>query len=305
MLTCSTNKDSNNPHSVTLSFTIHVTDVTSTRPTKIGSHLVQESNAREYGNIDMNVTDTASPTFTIGKDSAAVRAYNIHTYLRDANGKPIGAVARFKNSIEKTKFGQGLQDIASNYQEFVDFIYGRNIVLPADAAYAQFSSGNPSFAEGTKAYDVLNEKGLLGEDAVYGKGRAKRPFSKISGGSYTDNYDEYPYNAVVVSIEKYSANNEAVASPIDSIIDKISATFNIPAADLTADDNNAFNVSPKEKLRAAFEKTRNSKLAFVAFQAAVGTASSAVRKAAYNQGKYNVFPTEYTAIGVNPLQYTE
>ena len=301
MLTCSTNKDSNNPHSVTLSFTIHVTEVTSTRPTKIGSHLVQETNAREYGDIDMNVTDVASPTFTIGKDSQTLRSRNIASYLKDRDSKPIGAVARFKNSI----VGEGLQDLAAGYQEFIDFIYGRNIVLPADAAYAQFSSGNPSFAEGTEAYNILNEKKLLGETAVYGKGRAKRPFNQITAGSYTDNYDEYPYRSVVAELSKESATEETVSSPIDSIIKKISAEFNIPVSNLTAESDNAFNVSSKEKIRAAYHKTLASKAAFAAFQIGTGVLSNTVRKAAYDQGKYKVFPTEYTAIGFNALQYTE
>ena len=301
MVTCSTNKDSNNPHVVTLTFTVHVTDVYSTRPSRIGSDKVQEEASDAYGYIDMNATDVGStiPTITIGKDSQAIRSANIEAYLKDQEFVP-GAVSRFINGT-KNKF----ETVSKTYQQFVDFIYGRNIVLPADAAYAQFSSGNPTFAEGTEAYNVLQQKGLLGETAVYGKTRGVPP--KVTAkNSYTDNYDEYPLQGVLRSVSKGTETSTPANSVTDEVIRELSRSFNIPEDELRADEDGVlFSGTPQEKIREAREQAIKSRVAFGAFQIGISAANSEVRKQQYKKGKYKVFPNEVFAAGVVGLQYTK
>ena len=302
MITCSTNKDSNNPHVVTLTFTVHVTDIFSTRPAKIGSHEIQEGAADAYGYVDMNPTDIGKnlPTFVIGKDSQAIRKYNQKAYLSQANTP--GSVSRLLNKIPYgNEIADGISAASAEYQEFVDFIYGRNIVLPVDAAYAQFSSGNPSFAEGTEAFDTLQNQLISGSPAIY-REKGEEPHSPRITGSYTDNTDEYPYKGVIGTIEVTEENS--TTSLTQTLIKEISKAFNVEESYLTAGHDGSLYSDPVEKIREAREKAVNSKGAFAAFQISVATLSSAVRSSNYKKGKYKVFPNEVFSSGLLGLQYT-
>ena len=311
MITCNTNKDSNNPHVVSLSFTVHVVSIVSTRPTMIGSHKIQEGLAQAYGNVDLNAIDVGDvPTITIGKDSQALRDYNMSKYLEEVAGPEgafAGTVHRIKNTLKNWS-----DTISSKHQAFVDYIYGRNIVLPADAAYAQFSAGNPTFAEGTEAFEVLQEKGLLGETAVYGKGTGRIPFESRSTGSYTDNVDEYPFKGYEVTAQAGIGSVYGVMVGPDSgstltsrLIDRISEEFNIDKEDLTASPDGVIEDRPQSFLQSVSDTYSKSGAAFASFQVGIAAGNSAVRREAYKEGRYKVFPNEVFSSGLQATQFTQ
>ena len=290
---------------VTLSFTVYVTDIVSTRESKIGSTDVNQEPSTAYGYLGLNI-ESVYDTFTIGAASKAVRQYNIDRYLAETSlGSNIlpGAVSRVLNGA-----GDILNAGLGVYQDVVDFIYGRNLVLPADAAYAQFSTGNPAFAEGTEAFEILQQKNLSKESAVYGR-TAGKIASKPTYSKYTDNFDEYPYVGVYASVTKIGeVGGSTKASTTELVVQELSKTFNVPESELRADSDNIIGTTSEQLIReeriASLERNIAQKASYAIFQVGVGKANSTVRKRAYEDGKYKVFPNEIFSSGVLGLQYT-
>lgn len=194
MTNCTASKDSQNPHVVPISFSIHVTDIFSTRPeNKIGSSLVADhaSTENQYGYIDLGTdTNTALNAIAIGEDSLAVRDYNLKKY---ANNTDIpGALLRFLGDPSGFLLDK-VDDLTGNWaQNLYNFAYGKNIVLPVDAAYADFASGNPQYAEGTANYYKLVEALEKPKQAITVlKVESYSPKKKSNATRFSDNVDEY------------------------------------------------------------------------------------------------------------------
>lgn len=166
LVSASTTKDSQNPFIVNLTFTLHVTTIVSTKSSSIGSVNIpaQNLNSFQFGNVDLNIadaysTESVSP-ISIGESGASIVSRN----KQITRTEEVGSLTKWINTQK---------DRISGYSaDLIDFLYGKNLVVPADAAFADFSSGEAQniIAREAKFYDV--------------KGR--------SSGKYTDNWDEYP-----------------------------------------------------------------------------------------------------------------
>ena len=207
MINCSSNKDSNNPHAISMTFTLHVTEVISFRSEdKIGSHLIanHKSSGKAYGYLDLNATGALGNLnpIAIGDGSKRIREYNANAYL--SNYESTNGWVRLSNSIQEV-WGDTAGAISKGLKNFSDFLYGRNLVIPIDAAYDEFTSGNPQFSEGTSAYEAL-QKRIANADkkSIVVKGSFNlRPTGGVSyssgygthsQASFTDNADEYPFS---------------------------------------------------------------------------------------------------------------
>lgn len=205
---CATNKNAQTPYQVALSFSMYVTDVVSTRGSRVGSR-APDLTTDQYGFADgVDVVDAALNPITIGKESQAVRYQNLEYYAKNT-AKEGGVVQKIFNTIDR--IGQELSDFAGVYNDFVNYIYGRNLVIPVDFAYAEASAGNPTYAEGSSIRAELdatlssissegadtfffnegrNAGGRLfrGNITVRTKTDDNTPFTR---GDYFLNYDEY------------------------------------------------------------------------------------------------------------------
>lgn len=229
MINCSSNKDSNNPHSISMTFTLHVTEVVSFRSEdKIGSHRISDhkSAGEAYGYLDFNAEGalgTLNP-IVIGEGSRKIREYNANAYL--SRYESTDGWVRLGNSIEEL-WGDTAGAVSKGLKDFSDFLYGRNLVIPIDAAYDEFTSGNPQFAEGTDAYESL-QKRIADADkkSIVVKGSFNlRPTGGVSssGGygtnrqaSFTDNADEYPFSTTKTggNVENFGYNTREVHTDV-------------------------------------------------------------------------------------------
>lgn len=205
LISASTSKDSNNPSSVALTFVLHVTHVVSTKQSSIGSHLISNSDGYFSGNVDLNLADLTSlearPSTIKGVNG--IQAYNL------ARQDDIGALTKFLGSVK--------EKVSSTAKDLIDFYYGRTIVLPADAAFADFASGSEQRIEvrDTTFYD--NSKNFTGK--------------------YTDNFDEYPFFAK--KFDKIDLGESI--DPMDKMSKEaaklLSASFNATEEELLAVDS--------------------------------------------------------------------
>lgn len=314
MINCSTNKDSNNPHTVALSFTIHVMEVVSTRPTKIGSSRVadNEGDASMYGNLDLNTHDGAAlSTIAIGSDSEAVRAYNLNKYVESQTGGGfLGAVSRFLNNV-----GDLIDAGLDRAQDFVDFLYGRNLVIPVDAAYAQYVSGNPQFAEGTETYNAMintiqnNDKSSFiagrkassifsssSSGAIYVRSREADAF--LPQGYYYNNYDEYPFYST--RSEEFLPGSPSTApgyTNVDLAAEALADAFNVDKEEfLPSGDNLYLDTTSGASRLSSLMRNFGSSLFYVT-QLGVAERTQALRQSAYDEGNNLRFPNETFSIG--------
>lgn len=198
MTTCSTQKDANDPFVVRLNFTVHVSSHIHASPGQIGSDKPLAYEGNIAGNVDM-LPQSATPIL-IGSESAAVAAYNIKKYNRDRHAQSAGgALAKFKSSVEK-----GLVELSATTQDYIDFLYGRNLVIPAGN---NFSSGTAQFIKKSTPLNTI-------------------PTAEEQNGvaSYTDNIDEYPFSIPVV-LPMYPKGNKRPAVEVPDLPEESKSTF--------------------------------------------------------------------------------
>ena len=327
IINCSSNKDSNNPHVVTVSFTMHVTNIVSTRPTQIGNDKVPKS-TEGYGNVDLDTAgeSKALKTIAIGRDSAAVRAHNYAVAQKAVSGG--GILSRTLGAI-----ADGFSEVLDFGSDAIDFLYGRNLVIPADAAYAQFASGNPQFAEGTDVYDQMIQNVQSNDKSSVVAGRKLSSIFSASGGStvfavggavtnavvpqgsYTDNYDEYPFKRAGVSVDYLKKQLEADTTPssLQSSAERaasvLSKAFKVPKEQLLGSDDNELqtavlnSASGKSNISSAMRTV--GRVAFGALQVAVAWAGQNMREKAAAEDRTLRFPNEIFSIGGAASYYSK
>lgn len=274
---CSTQKDANNPYIVNLTFTIHVSDIISTREGKIGSNNPNDQKETLAGDVDQflldasgNIIENKYTTYALGADSKAIREYNITKYNQP--GTEVGALTKYKNSIK-----EGFSALSAATSPYIDFIYGRNIVIPAGVT--EFSVGNATYA----GFLVKSEQGVLTViDSVVAASRIDSFTS-----SYNNNLDEYPMHMSTIAMP-------SPAEQVTNAEDVLSITAVDPAG--------------VRKIQNINDTAR--KAAFAVFQIGVAQASSAARRNAFKEAAANPnnptlyrYPNEVFSIGAAANPY--
>jgi hypothetical protein len=297
MINCSSNKDSSNPHSVNLTFTVHVTNVVSVRAeASIGSDEIAKEPGNAYGYLDFNAVGTSTlKPITIGQSSLNVREYNINQYLSQDGAGPVG---RFLNEASAIA-SDIMNSVTSFKKDFIDFLYGRNLVIPVDAAYSEFASGNSQFAEGTENYDILQKRIQDGDKRSFIAGKVigleenSLKYENNIGGSYTDNYDEYPFQVHDVTSTKVELS---LGSPeVDStlaVAAHLGEVYGINPKDLVADEDGILQGDGIPKFNLAMRVM--GKVSFAALNLGYSASSRAMREigSETSEGTLMTYPLE-------------
>ena len=312
LVNCSTSKDSQNPNVVSLQFTMHVSNVFSTRPTVVGSDIPNEGNEDPYlgGYVDLNPADGVGlETVVIGEDSLAMRKYNLEMATKD--NQP-GAVTRFLGTVYDSTLG-----LAEDVVELIaDFTFGNRTVMPVDAAYAEFSVGNPQFAEGTDLFEKLKKGDTID---IIERPRAN-PGTPLGRQSYVLNYDEYPYAFSKFDDEKLKAdlsktyvklNSTQSSKLVEKTAEKLAEAYGVPKErflGVTEDSTGVTTISNLQGVsRTVFGLSTEAfddigrYLVFPTFQYFVASQSHAFRAGTLNPNDPNAsvltFPNEAFSYG--------
>lgn len=214
LISANTTKDSANPHVVNLSFVLHVTKIVHTRATGlIGSSLINDDDGSYVGNVDLNIEDVSGPLsplnpMSIGENSSLIRERNQAAYSQ----QEVGTIGRLYNSSKDF--------LNSTSKKALDFLYGRNIVIPSDILYSNFASGSAQ---------------TISADSIYNKQPVTltNHLNKFSG-KYTDNFDEFPFRSIVFTpsnqssiLDNMPANEESDLKAEVALIKSITETYGV------------------------------------------------------------------------------
>lgn len=188
MVQANTQKGEPNPWAVSLTFTLWVTGVTYL--VDVGAPNIDafhaggaRSAASEFDEFDSDVAE--GPTML-----EEVRARNIQA-LAASSGT--GLVSALRNAVES--FNDFTDKVGSTIDSALDWLYGRNMVIPAGFAGSERIAGGAVFAEGTGAVLLSTAGGKL--TVASGSVTIRAPVRVAAvvpakGNFYDDNVDEYP-----------------------------------------------------------------------------------------------------------------
>ena len=204
IVAAATDSDASRPYMANLSFTMWVTDVIpliTPGQKMIDARHWENTGALslEFGQIDGVETEDSSAT-------AEVRALNIESVaLTDGTGFLSG----IRNAISEVQ--DFVDKVGNAIDNALDWLYGRNMVIPAGFAGSELAAGKPIFASGSgfEGLSGTNLGGVLDGSslnislpaATTGPGPAQ-PASH-----FYDNIDEYPARAADASLNDAQVQN--------------------------------------------------------------------------------------------------
>ena len=195
LVQASTSKSEPNPWAVNLTFTMWVVGVTylvDVGATSIDAFHDESSGASASEFDEFDSDNATGPTM-----SEEVRARNIQA-LSSTSG--IGLIGAVRNAVSTVN--SFTDKVGSAVDSALDWLYGRNLVIPAGLAGSERVAGSAAFAEGNGAVLLSTAGGVLsvseGSITVRAPVRVSATVAP-KGNFYDDNVDEYPtrYASVV------------------------------------------------------------------------------------------------------------
>ena len=204
IINASVAKSEPNPWAASLSFSMWVVQVhylIDIGEGKISSvHTANADTPTEWDEFD---GDTAgAPTML-----EEVRARNVASLAAGPGSGLLGAISKAMNEV------QGFTgDVGNAVGNAMDWLYGRNMVIPAGFAGSERTSGQATFADGSGT--VLLPNGETGGSVTIRAPIRMAAVTQAKGNFFDDNVDEYParYNAGVQVYDLY------VTEPTDPAI---------------------------------------------------------------------------------------
>lgn len=189
----STSKSEPTPWAVNLQFTMWVTGAYPL--IDVGGHDVDTFHAGKRNRQGDRTGSQASEFINLGSDDTSagptmeeeVRARNIAAL---ANGET-GLIGALRSAVGEVSDFVG--KVGAKIDSALDWLYGRNLVIPAGFAGSERITGLPVFANGSEVHVVVN-----GDQISVTAGMTVRTPVKVlsvverKGNFYDDNVDEYP-----------------------------------------------------------------------------------------------------------------
>jgi len=175
ILSASTSESSDTPHLVPLNFTMWVTN----------HEFIVEPGDTSYPASDTYIRESAIET-EFESSALAVRNQNIR-----AAGGGTGLLAALRGELSTNAVQGFIGGAGAAVRTAKNFLYGRNLVIPAGAAGSEVIAGSASFAFGTLSPEATEALAAIGLTST--TLRLPKIAQEIKDrGSFYDNVDEYP-----------------------------------------------------------------------------------------------------------------
>jgi hypothetical protein len=259
LISASTSQGEPNPWAVNLTFTMWVTGVVyliDVGGTSVDSFHTQggRSEPSEFDEFD---SDTSQGPSMLEE----VRARNIKALAGSSGTGLIGAV---RSAIDS--FNDFTDKVGNAIDSALDWLYGRNMVIPAGFAGSERIAGSAVFAEGAGAVLLSTAGGKLTASSGSVTLRSPvriAPIATAKGNFFDDNVDEYPtrYTSVVAPPE---SADFAPANPSILFAETMFANFGINVLNDTG-----------QKTSAVMQALGRATFATISYAAAGGSAQDA------------------------------
>lgn len=274
-----TTKNAQRPYEANLSFTMWVTDVIYL--VTPGYSKISSRHADNRGSLSLEFDDIESQG-VIGDDSAtaAVRAANIAAVTSQGTG----LLSALRNGLETvTDF---VDSVGNAIDSAIDFLYGRNMVIPAGFAGSEATSGAAIFASGS-GFEQLSGQDLGG--VLDGSSLNFRVPGTITGvakapTAFYDNIDEYPARTTEGRLTEAEVQ-AAVAGAFTGLDtqEKYDAAFYTEAAEATFAEF-GFNITNEEGQQTSEVLRAAGRAAFAALSYAAMTTGASQAAASLTVG---------------------
>ena len=190
MTQASTAKNSGQPYESRLSFSMWVTNVDYLVEPGRRSVDPRHDLSSSTESLAFDYVETGPNEEFVSETTAAVRAANIRS-LREGEG----LLASLRNAIDSVD--DAIDGIVNTLDGALDFLYGRNMVIPAGFAGSEIAAGGATFASGS-GFEELRDA-YLGNDFSAGALNIRIPVLPQGQAravtQFYDNIDEYPARA--------------------------------------------------------------------------------------------------------------